>query len=160
MGITYHGRADGYFKAGRQDGGAYLHHAVWIAERGPIPAGNDIHHIDEDRANCLGSNLEALTIAEHRRAHAIARMDARPRREAICERCRGVFVACFTPRFCSNTCRALSRKDAGLDDETRACPCGEAFVVNKHKRQLRCSISCGARARWAAYRNQPQGIAP
>ena len=46
-----------------------MHRFVWVCERGDIPKGYDIHHIDHDRSNNDISNLQLLTKSEHRKIH-------------------------------------------------------------------------------------------
>jgi hypothetical protein len=47
----------------------FLHRHVWEDERGLIPKGYNIHHIDEDTTNNAIENLECITILEHRNKH-------------------------------------------------------------------------------------------
>lgn len=46
-----------------------MHRYVWVCEKGDIPKGYDVHHIDHDRSNNDISNLELLTMHEHRKQH-------------------------------------------------------------------------------------------
>ena len=46
--------------------GAFLHRDVWEFHNGPIPKGYEVHHKDENTLNNDPSNLEAITISEHR----------------------------------------------------------------------------------------------
>lgn len=64
QGVTYYfcGR---YF----QNKTVRLHRAVWEANNGPIPAGHDVHHRNEDRTDNRNDNLQLLTEAEHHRLH-------------------------------------------------------------------------------------------
>ena len=48
----------------------HLHQMVWITERGSIPKGYEVHHVDFNRENNDISNLVCITRAEHRRLHA------------------------------------------------------------------------------------------
>lgn len=46
-------------------------------------------------------------------------------------------------RFCSDNCRAYSRKQGKTDHETRYCLiCGDPFSVNKYSKAQCCSPSC------------------
>lgn len=74
-GETFYWRRDGYFRRLPKKGGHLLHRVVWEAERGPIPPGHHIHHVDGDRANNRIENLELLTHAEHSRLHFIRRIE-------------------------------------------------------------------------------------
>lgn len=47
-----------------------MHRYVWEREKGKIPSGWDIHHIDENRANNVIGNLECLPKAEHTRKYS------------------------------------------------------------------------------------------
>lgn len=47
-----------------------LHRYVWKYYNGDIPEGYEIHHKDFDKGNNDISNLEMLTVAEHRALHA------------------------------------------------------------------------------------------
>lgn len=42
---------------------------VWLNERGPIPKGMDIHHVDGDKSNNNIENLELLSRSEHLKRH-------------------------------------------------------------------------------------------
>jgi len=46
-----------------------MHRYVWVCERGDIPEGYDVHHIDHDKSNNDISNLELLTKKEHYKKH-------------------------------------------------------------------------------------------
>lgn len=70
----YEGRR--YFTPGhadRRDGVEDLHREVWKHERGPIPPGFHVHHIDLDPTNNDVANLACLTPAEHEAVHAADR---------------------------------------------------------------------------------------
>ena len=67
-----------YFQRPRD--GEILHRKVWERNRGHIPPGFQIHHIDEDRTNNAIENLECLTPQEHlgvRHSHEPALASAR-----------------------------------------------------------------------------------
>lgn len=61
-------RSTGYYSLTTDDR-IYMHRYVWQKEKSAIPKGYDIHHIDEDKANNLISNLELLLKADHTRKH-------------------------------------------------------------------------------------------
>lgn len=73
---------NGYYKRGAAKGGLprYLHREVWAAANGPIPAGMQIHHLDENNANNALGNLQALTSKEHAAMHWTPERAARSRR--------------------------------------------------------------------------------
>lgn len=49
--------------------GHRLHRDVWEFHNGPIPAGWQVHHRDEDTSNNDISNLECLSFRKHREKH-------------------------------------------------------------------------------------------
>lgn len=46
-----------------------MHRFVWLCEKGEIPKGYDIHHIDHDKGNNDISNLELVTRGVHNKLH-------------------------------------------------------------------------------------------
>ena len=58
----------GYYRATEGDR-ELLHRSVWKRERGSIPDGWQIHHIDHDKTNNEVENLECLTIEDHARLY-------------------------------------------------------------------------------------------
>lgn len=48
-----------------------LHVYIWECEKGNIPEGYSIHHIDEDKSNNTISNYELMTNSRHTRLHGI-----------------------------------------------------------------------------------------
>lgn len=46
-----------------------MHKYVWLCERGEIPKGMQVHHIDHNKGNNDISNLELVTAKEHARIH-------------------------------------------------------------------------------------------
>ncbi len=47
-----------------------LHVYVWECERGEIPEGHSVHHIDENKANNSIDNLALMTSSDHSRHHS------------------------------------------------------------------------------------------
>jgi hypothetical protein len=67
---VYNGRTftinnNGYYRSTDRKPAGLLHRYVWETERGKIPSGWDVHHIDGDRTNNIIDNLECLSKAEH-----------------------------------------------------------------------------------------------
>ena len=88
-------------------GYAYEHRLAAESKLGRrLLAGEQVHHIDENRQNNDPSNLEVVTIAEHRVHHRAVgvnrRMPGEPNPTIACEcGCGGVFTkfdACGRPR--------------------------------------------------------------
>ena len=67
-------RQAGYWMLRWNEGGQYRyqfeHRRVWEDANGPIPAGYEIHHKDEDRGNNGLDNLQLMRKAEHRQHHS------------------------------------------------------------------------------------------
>ena len=57
-------RNTGYYSLTTDDR-CLMHRYVWGKEKGKIPKGFDIHHLDEDRANNEVDNFECLPKPEH-----------------------------------------------------------------------------------------------
>lgn len=68
-GRKYTMRNHGYYGATDGDRGL-LHRHIWEAEKGVIPAGWDIHHLDEDKTNNTIENFECLPKVEHTRLYS------------------------------------------------------------------------------------------
>lgn len=62
-------RNTGYYSLTTNDRGL-MHRYIWGKEVGKIPPDYDIHHLDEDKANNVLSNLECLPKAEHTRKYS------------------------------------------------------------------------------------------
>lgn len=115
--------------------GMLLHRAVWISVHGVIPEGYEIHHIDRSRSNNSLSNLELLTISDHRRLTALQRDDdawtrhqtpeavrdrlraywqRREPRPVICDMCGSTFLSTgMRAKRCSDDCRRESARRYG-----------------------------------------------
>lgn len=68
-GIVFTPSKRGYFVNRTHENGWLMHRYVWITERGPIPKGYHIHHINGDMADNRIENLECLTPKEHGSRH-------------------------------------------------------------------------------------------
>lgn len=75
---TFNGRkyylrkSQGYYYSPRDDkkGCDMLHRMVYICNKGEIPKGYHIHHIDGDKSNNDISNLECISSYEHHKKHS------------------------------------------------------------------------------------------
>src|SRR5258708_2396590 len=63
---------EGYYRSSRSKGAKFLHCAVWVAKRGAIPKGYDIHHKDDNKATTDARKLECFTRKEHRSRHGVS----------------------------------------------------------------------------------------
>ena len=86
-GVVYCMRRNKLGIAGHYDKGVPIHRAVWAYYNGEIPDGYQIHHIDENPANNGISNLQCLTVSEHRRIHN----QVAPVRTFTCQFCGKIF---------------------------------------------------------------------
>jgi len=62
-------RCHGYYELTTGDR-TLMHRYVWENERGEIPEGWDIHHLNEDKTDNRIENLECLPKAEHTRKYS------------------------------------------------------------------------------------------
>lgn len=83
-------RADGYvvlYLAGIGD--VLVHRLMWELERGSIPDGYDIHHINGDRADNRMANFELRSHSEHAVHHGERRIWSEGTRQKISVAMRG-----------------------------------------------------------------------
>ena len=135
-----------YFQAD----GARLHRDVWAFHNGPIPRGKDwhIHHVDHDRANNNGGNLELITASEHMRHHHAGHTRPMPR-EAI-EASKVWHASEAGADWHREHYKATgSALHAKTKDHT-CTHCGGAFKSNLVDRAMFCGRNCRAAARRAS----------
>lgn len=75
----------------------------------------------------------------------------------VCEFCGKEYwsLPVGTKRFCSNNCKAASRRRDGKDNEKRKCEiCGKEFETNKYSKQRACSRKCGCVLRSRSFREK------
>jgi uncharacterized protein YbdZ (MbtH family) len=60
----------GYYRLTRRDKHISLHRYVWEKQKGKIPTGWDVHHINGNKQDNRISNLECLPKAEHTRKYS------------------------------------------------------------------------------------------
>lgn len=129
----------------------WLHKEVWKQKHGDIPAGHDIHHIDENTTNNSIDNLQCLSKSDHstlhidhmykaieaakpwhsseegrawHRQHARNVADARVSRKRTCQQCGNEYETTDNRpsiKYCSNNCRANARRISCVDNEPRPC---------------------------------------
>lgn len=122
-GINYYRQSDGYYRSSLTKGGKLLHRAIWEIEKGEIPNGWHVHHIDGNPGNNSIFNLHAIGQSEHavlhpRKKHTeavkkrqslekIGWWETRVPSAHVCDFCRHVFMTTATRvRFCSPRCNS------------------------------------------------------
>lgn len=112
-----------------------IHRAVFYYYHGEIPNGNyEIHHKDLNPANNDISNLQLLTISQHRKIHR----KLTPYTERICKNCGKTFLS-------RNTAPVMFCKECRLakNYENRQCIiCGKKFLTRKYDDTKCCSVEC------------------
>ena len=141
-GYTYWRNPRGYYQRNKGRTPILLHRVMWERRHGPIPPGYDVHHVDENPANNADDNFE---LKEHG-LHAKEHWQNAKERIFVCSWCGCSFASRnrAVRRFCSLKCHMRWRRDAGVDDEQRACViCGKPFWVRRDIPTKTCSRSCG-----------------
>ena len=79
-GIRYYKKPSGYFVCDPKRKGheRYLHRAMWITYRGPIPEGMEVHHKNHEKGDNRIANLELLNKSEHTSYHGKRRAETEP----------------------------------------------------------------------------------
>ena len=115
-----------------------LHRAVWEYFEGEIPKGYVIHHIDGNPANNNITNLQILTVAEHRKIHSKDRI------KRICSHCEKEFIGAPNSKFCSWECQYRNKHPLPTKKTIElTCPvCGKSFTSYPHNNQKYCSQEC------------------
>lgn len=119
-----------------------LHRAVYSYYFGEIPAGYEIHHVDEDKSNNAVSNLQLLTKSEHLLIHYPSKYVLR-QKKFICQNCGKEFINVNNGRvkFCPE-CR----------NPEKICPvCGKKFRPAVGRKAKCCSYVCAAKFRYIGH---------
>ncbi|MCA1806931.1 MAG: HNH endonuclease [Actinobacteria bacterium] len=101
--------------------GKLLHRAKYEYTHGPIPEGNQIHHIDGDKSNNAIENLVSLSVSEHIKLHprgyvgwdseqrsaaTRAQWERTKPRTVTCSWCGNEYTSTGTrAKFCHPSCR-------------------------------------------------------
>jgi len=161
-GYKWHRYGEGYYERGSGGKTVRLHRAVWESERGTIPEGCVIHHINENKADNSIGNLELVTneghsadsfegkvgahrhVAARRAKEARARqMEERKKRMLLCSLCGGEYHsgAVHPRRFCSSKCLEAARSGAFTAEERTCERCGAKYLATQ-RGQKYCSPKC------------------
>lgn len=126
-----------------------LHRAIWKAHNGPIPAGFDVHHIDDDRTNNALENMALLSRSDHMRHHVAGRTDLKAKYEPKATACSKCGVELVRRNRRQPSCRRCQQIEADKRRTVeRQCKvCGSAFqTIRGNYCSQRC-VNLGAR--WA-----------
>jgi hypothetical protein len=108
------------------------HRVVWRRHRGPIPAGMDVHHKDEDKLNNEIGNLELIPKSDHARMHRRAQVGGYEIRDGVehkaCRSCLVVFPL-------SNFYDKPSGKNRSQSKHCWCKPCYNNKVVERRRRR-------------------------
>ncbi len=125
----------------------YLHRYIWEQKYGRIRRGCVVHHIDHNKHNNDISNLQMVTIKQHRRLHN-AHLINRDKQEFVCVTCGVKYMSLNqgTNRFCSEKCCADWKRKNVL--EPRFCSvCDKIFMIYKFAHTKTCSPVCARQSR-------------
>lgn len=147
-GVRWHERKSGYYSNGRR---GLLHRWVWRLERGDIPDGMQVHHINHDRGDSRVENLDLVSRAEHLRIHprdskwhrdgAETAWANAEWREIKCQHCGGVgrTRAPREVKYCSEKCRGTASRAR----ERRVCSvCSAEYECPARNPTRTCSRRC------------------
>lgn len=156
----------------KKPGGSYyqtrllLHREIWKSERGPIPDGHHVHHVNGDIHDNRIDNLELLSSGAHSRLHCREKLDPYKdkAREAAQEASRrnreirirtrrlkcivcGASYGSGAPKpavYCSTRC--LEKLRSGFHGDRRICEqCGAPYTA-KRRAQKYCGMLCNRAA--------------
>lgn len=128
-----------------------MHRFVWLCEKGDIPKGYDVHHIDHDKSNNNISNLILLTRKEHIKLHfeempeekqTIIRDNMRKAR--FSEKCVEYHSSAEGHKQKSETAKQLWQEGRMIKPNTYICEvCGKEYTRRSKPAAHRfCSYEC------------------
>lgn len=124
----------------------FLHRHVWEDTHGPIPAGFDVHHIDEDTGNNDPLNLECLPKSDHKSLHD-ATWDGQ--QEHLAEQRVKAALWHASPEGLAWHAAHGKASWVGRETFTKSCEaCGEDFQAY-FKRAMFCGKACKQKAAYA-----------
>lgn len=135
-------------KSGHPKQSVSIHRRLWKYYFGEIPEGCQIHHIDFNKTNNDISNLQLVTVAEHREIHMPKGVDVHKQKVFVCANCGKEYTASATGhnKFCSPQCYSKYRQKHKLTK--RVCPqCGKEFKTYEQNTARFCSHACAMNAK-------------
>ena len=122
-----------------------IHRAVYSYYFGEIPAGYEIHHVDEDKSNNAISNLQIMTYNEHHKLHMTQIQKNRKKKEFVCSLCGTTFAAFHVKNqpYCP-ACKKIKPRKPPAKMVKQCLNCGKSFTT-RYKKVKFCSHSCAAK---------------
>jgi hypothetical protein len=133
----------------RKNGVDSLHREIWKSIHGPIPAGHEIDHKNGDSLDNDPSNLQCLSVGEHRKKHS-ADFSASKRVRENLDRIRPLASAWHSSPEGRAWHSEHSKKDcAGTEQKFSCAHCGREYigVFRGDGKNCYCSPKCCAAAR-------------
>ncbi|MBO4780495.1 MAG: HNH endonuclease [Selenomonadaceae bacterium] len=152
LGIVYKKNHSGHYAKDLR-----IHQAVWAFFNGEIPAGYQIHHIDEDKNNNSIHNLQCLTASEHQLLHWQKTRHIGAVREFVCTRCGNKYSAVDNGRnkYCSECKNKIQYAPAVRRRiYKKICAFCHKEFETRYKETQYCSRKCSAFARQAKKRRE------
>lgn len=145
-GIIFTPDEKGYYRA-TADFTLYMHRVVWEFYNTKIPDGYEVHHIDFDRSNNDISNLQLLTVSEHRRLHGelLTEEQRNWRRENLIQNAQPEAAKWHKSEVGKGWHRQLinQQHELGVFKHRLVCTnCGKSFIGEKHAKNSFCSGAC------------------
>lgn len=149
LGIVYTLDSAGrYFSRGKRR----LHRVVWEHFNGPIPAGQHVHHIDENRAHNQIGNLQLLAAKSHLSEHMRQPGRKRKASDALAKVAR-IAASAWHRSSEGRAEHARMYRDGGGEKlhakrrEFKCRICGKAMFSNRTERHYFCSKACKSEQR-------------
>lgn len=149
-GVKWHPRQDGYYQNKNR---GLLHRFMWEQERGPIPDGMQVHHVNHDKRDNRVENFVLVTPGEHWQEHGDERganwhrvggatlWQGKAYRTVRCTVCGEEFRtrAMADPKYCGKLCRHRAPRP----QSERVCVvCSARFSVRAGTATRTCSRKC------------------
>ena len=145
-GITFAQDGVRYYRA-VNDFTLYMHRYVWEFYNTKIPDGYEVHHIDFDRSNNNISNLQLLTVSEHKKLHGELLTDEQRewRRNNLIQNAQPKAAEWHKSDAGKQLHKALiaQQRKLGVFKHKLTCTnCGKMFVGEKRTKNIFCSNAC------------------
>ena len=145
-GIVFIPDEKGYYRA-KNDFMVYMHRVVWEFYNTKIPDGYEIHHIDFDRSNNNISNLQLLTVTEHKKLHGNLLTDEQRnwKRTNLIQNAQPKAIEWHKSDAGKELHKTLiaQQRELGVFKHRLTCTnCGKVFIGEKRSKNVFCSNAC------------------